>query len=325
MKKNLKVSLILLICIGMLFLGSFSKVLAEATVLKVGHVFMTDHPVHEGYKFAKEQIVERTNGRYDLQIYPAGSYSGYDDAVRAVTMGQLDIAPLDTAMEYWPESGVMLSPYTFRNYDHWTSFKKSDVSEYMKDTIGKKMGVKPLNWYQFGFRNATANEPLITPEDWQKIQLRVVDFAPYPQAATVLNANPVTMPIEDVYMALQTGAAEAQENPFTQILTMNFYEVQDYLMITQHMLATSSTIMAQQTWNSLSGEDQRIIEEIFIETGNYIDELVIEKEDELLNQLKDLGMEVIKVDQQPFIDRVPLVFENHPEFKELYYKIQEIE
>ncbi len=299
---------------------------AEKT-FKVAHVFNTDHPVHSGLLKAKEILKEKSGGRFDLQIYPAGTYANYKDAIKAVKMGVLDLCPLDTAIDYYPESGVLLSPYTFRDYDHWRAFKKSEVYRDLLDTIGDKVGVEQLSLYTFGFRHATTKSvKATTPEAFKDLKLRVVNFPPYPEAATVLNAHGTPLPIGDVYMALSSGVVDGQENPFTQILTMKFFEVQKYLILTGHMLATSGTIMSKKAWSSLSPEDQKLIEEVFTAEAAAIDEEVITGEAKLLKTLvEEKGMEAVEVDKAPFMARVPLVLNKYPQFKNLYEKIQAIQ
>ena len=314
-------------CIVLSLFVSGNLFAQEKSVKKfsVSHVFATDHPVHLGLLEANKLLKEQSGGKYELEIHPAGTYANYKDAIRAVRMGVLDLCPLDTAIDYYPESGVLLSPYTFRDYDHWEKFKKSDVYKNLKVTIGEKVGVKQLDMYTFGFRHATTkNIEAKSPEDFKGLKLRVVNFPPYPEAATVLNANGTPLPIGDVYMALSTGVADGQENPFTQILTMKFYEVQKNLILTGHMLATSGTIMSNKAWSSLNDDEKKMFEEVFAAEAEFIDQMVISKEDELLSMLKDKGMKVIEVDRQPFMDRVPLVLKKYPDFKDLYDKIQAI-
>ena len=298
---------------------------AERT-FKVSHVFNTTHPVHHGLLKAKELLLEKSGGKFDLQIYPAGTYANYKDAIKAVKMGVLDFCPLDTAIDYYPESGVLLSPYTFRDYDHWRAFKNSDVYTDLLATIGDKVGVKQLSLYTFGFRHATTKSvKATTPEAFADLKLRVVNFPPYPEAATVLNAHGTPLPIGDVYMALSSGVADGQENPFTQILTMKFYEVQKYLILTGHMLATSGTIMSKKAWNSLSADEQKMIEEVFSAEAEAIDDEVISGEAELRKVLvEEKGMEAVEVDRAPFMARVPLVMKKYPQFQDLYDKIQAI-
>ena len=304
---------------------SASAVAAPEKVFKVAHVFNTDHPVHIGLVKANELLKQKTNGKYELRIFPSGTYANYKDAIQAVKTGVLELCPLDTAIDYYPESGVLLSAYTFRDYDHWKKFKNSAVYQDLLNTIGEKVGVKQLALYTFGFRHATTKTvKATTPDDFKNLKMRVVNFAPYPEAATVLNARGTPLPIGDVYMALASGVADAQENPFTQILTMKFFEVQKYLILTGHMLATSGTIMSKKAWDSLSADEKKIFEEVFRFEADDIDQQVIEGDAKLLAELKAKGMEVIEVDKAPFMARVPLVLAKYPEFKSLYERIQAI-
>ncbi len=82
--------------------------------------------------------------------------------------------------------------------------------------------------------------------------------------------------------------------------------------------------MSNKAWSGLNDDEKKMFEEVFAAEAEFIDQMVISKEDELLNMLKDKGMKVIEVDRQPFMDRVPLVLEKYPDFKDLYDKIQAI-
>ncbi|WP_168184122.1 TRAP transporter substrate-binding protein [Pseudoruegeria sp. SK021] len=300
---------------------------AQEKTFKLAHVFSTDHPVHLGVLKADELLQEKSDGRFALQIFPSGTFASYRDAITAVQLGTLDMAPLDTAIDCLPASGVMLSPYTFRDYDHWRAFKESDVYTTLLDDISDACDVEQLSLYTFGFRHVTTGDtPATTLEDFNKLKLRVVNFAPYPEAATVLGATGTPLPVADVYLALSNGVADGQENPFTQIVAMKLFEVQDYLILTGHMLASSGMTMSQRAWTGLSDEDQVMFREVFTEAAAYVDSIVIDGEAELLATLVDeYGMELIEVDKQPFVDRVPMVMKKYPEFQELYNQIQAVE
>lgn len=291
--------------------------------LTFSHVFQTNHPVHIALTEANEKLKEKSGGRLELEIYPNATYATYNDAVSAVRMGSLDMTCLDSASDWLPKSGVVLGPYVFRSYDHWKNFKASDIYKNLKDEIGKAVGVVQLDMYNFGFRHMTGNKPLLTLKDFDDIVLRCVDFPPYSELATIFDASVTATPIGEVYMALQTGLVDAEENPVTQITTMKFYEVQKYLMLTAHMLAVSSTIISQDTWNSLSAEDQAIMREVFKFEADRIDEMVVQNESNLIQQCADKGMTVIKdVDTTPFKERVPLVLKKYPDWVETYNAIQ---
>ena len=309
--------------------GAFAagSAFAQEKTFKVSHVFSTDHPVHLGLVKADELLREKSTGRYGLQIFPSGTFASYRDAVTAVQMGTLDLAPLDTAIDCLPASGVMLSPYTFRDYDHWRAFKASEVYTKLLSDISEACDVQQLSLYTFGFRHATTGKvKAASPDDFKDLKLRVANFAPYPEAATVLGATGTPLPVGDVYLALSNGVADGQENPFTQIVTMKLFEVQKYLILTGHMLASSGLTMSQRAWDQLSPEDQALFREVFTEAAAYVDGLVIDGEAKLLDELTTQhGMEKVDVDKAPFVARVPLVLEKYPEFKPLYDQIQAIQ
>ena len=102
-------------------------------------------------------------------------------------------------------------------------------------------------------------------------------------------------------MSLQTGVADCEENPVTQIVTMKFYEVQDYLIMTQHMLACSSTIINQGLWDGLPEDDKAIFSEVFTNMGNNVDKMTVENESALIDECVSNGMTLIEdIDTTPF-------------------------
>jgi tripartite ATP-independent transporter DctP family solute receptor len=328
-KRIISITLILMLVMGVMFsagqVDSSAAQKAGPRKLTIAHVFATNHPVHLALLEANKLLQEKSDGRLELTIFPNGTYANYNDAVQAVIMNQLDMAPLDSASEYLPKSGVLLGPYVFRNYGHWTNFKDSEVYAKLKEEISEAVGVKQLDHYNFGFRNMTGNKPLTKLEDFSRLKLRVVNFPPYNEIATIFNAVGTSLPIGDVYMGLQSGVVDAQENPLTQIVTMKFYEVQKYLMLTQHMLAVAGTIMSKSTWDSLSPADQQIITEVFRFEADYIDRMVRENEENLIKEVQSYGMTVIRdINIKPFQDRVQLVLQRNPAWVDLYNQIQAI-
>lgn len=298
----------------------------ESKELKVSHVFAENHPVHQAFVQAADELKEKTDGRYTLTIFPNGTYGNYADSITACQMGTLDIACLDSASDWLEAGGVLFAPYCFESYDHWKNFKESDLCEEMRDEIGKAVGgVKQLNMYNFGFRHLTANKEIRTLADFEGQTLRCVNFEPYSTLKDVFEVAITSIPIEDVYMSLQTGVADCQENPATQIVTMKFYEVQDYLIKTQHMLACSSTIINENLWNGLSAEDQAIFQEVFDNMGDCVDNLTVENENTLIEECVANGMTVIDdVDVTPFQENAKKVVADYPAWTDWYNQIQEM-
>lgn len=310
--------------------GSEAKEEAPANVetkaLTVSHVFAENHPVHQAYLAASDELYEKTGGRYKLTIYPNGTYANYADSITACQMGTLDIGCLDSASDWLESGGVLFAPYCFESYDHWQKFKDSDLCTEMRNEISKAVGgIYQMNMYNFGFRNLTANKEIRTLEDFDGLTLRCVNFEPYSTLKDVFDVAITSIPIEDVYMSLQTGVADCEENPVTQIVTMKFYEVQDYLIMTKHMLACSSTIINQNLWDSLSDDDKAIFQEVFDNMGDKVDELTVENESALIDECVKNGMTLIDdVDTTPFQENAKAVVANYPAWEDWYNQIQEM-
>lgn len=304
--------------------GTKEEKSTDTKELKVSHVFAESHPVHQAFLQASDELYEKSGGRYKLTIYPNGTYGNYSDSITACQMGTLDIACLDSASDWLESAGVLFAPYCFDSYEHWKKFKDSDLCLEMRDEISKAVGgVKQLNMYNFGFRNLTANKEIRTLDDFDGLTLRCVNFEPYSTLKDVFNVAITSIPIEDVYMSLQTGVADCEENPVTQIVTMKFYEVQDYLIMTRHMLACSSTIINQNLWDSLSDEDKAVFEEVFTDMGNHVDQMTVENESALIDECVSNGMTVIDdVDTAPFKENAAKVVDNYPAWQDWYHQIQ---
>lgn len=296
----------------------------ETKELKVSHVFAESHPVHQAFLQASDELYDKTGGRYKLVIYPNGTYGNYTDSITACQMGTLDIACLDSASDWLEAGGVLFAPYCFDSYEHWQSFKESDLCTEMRGEISKAVGgINQLNMYNFGFRNLTANKEIRTLEDFNGLTLRCVNFEPYSTLKDVFQVAITSIPIEDVYMSLQTGVADCEENPVTQIVTMKFYEVQDYLIMTQHMLACSSTIINQGLWDGLPEDDKAVFSEVFTNMGNNVDKMTVENESALIDECVSNGMTLIEdIDTTPFKENAQKVVENYPAWKEWYNQIQ---
>lgn len=304
--------------------GNAKSTETKTIYLKASHVFNVGHPVYDAFKESADLLYEKTNGRYGLTIYPAGTYANYSDSITACQMGDLDIACLDSATDWDPAAGVLFAPYCFQSYAHWDAFKNSDICTEMMDEISDAVGgIKQLNMYNFGFRNLTANFEVKGLKDFQGKTLRCVNFAPYSTLKDVFNVAITSIPIEDVYMSLQTGVADMEENPVSQIVTMKFYEVQKYCMKTQHMLACSSTIINKDLWDSLSDIDKNIFQEVFTRQGNRIDELTQANEDKLFDVCREHGMTIVNnVDTTEYRKNAQKVVEQYPEWKNYYDRIQ---
>ena len=150
----------------------------------------------------------------------------------------------------------------------------------------------------------TSNKPINKPEDMKGLKIRVPDAPLYTMFPRAVGANPTPIAFAEVYLALQNGTVDAQENPLPTIDAKKFYEVQKYIVLTGHITDALLTIVGGPTWNKLSDADKKIFEAVLKEAAARATSQIIEIEAKLGAEFEKRGKEVVKVDRKPFRDAV---------------------
>lgn len=298
----------------------------ETTYLNFAHNRSEEDAFGIAVTEASDLLYELTGGKYAFQIYPSGTYATLADSMEAVSMGTLDFSWYDTGMDYAERLGVLLAPFAFDSYDHWLAFKQSDAyAEFVQD-MSDTCGVHHFGYFTFGFRMVTGNKVWTTPEEFQGVKLRMAVQPPYPEIATVLNCTGEPLDANEVYTALQTGVFDGQENPYSDIISRKFYEVQDYIIKTEHVLSVGGVACSNRIWDSFDDETKEAVNTAIQYILNYVDTATIETAAEQEAFLTEQGCEIITIeDKTPFQERAPMVFEKYPEFEYYYTKIRAVE
>lgn len=297
----------------------------QTTYLNFAHNRSEDDAFGIAVKEASDMLYEATGGAYAFQIYPSGTYAALSDCMEAVSAGTLDFSWYDTGMDYAERLGVLLSPFCFDSYDHWLAFKNSDVYQEFVQDMSDTCGVHHFGYFTFGFRMVTGNEVWQTPEEFSSVKLRMAVQPPYPSIATVLNCTGEPLDANEVYTALQTGVFDGQENPYSDIISRKFYEVQKYIIKTEHVLSVGGVACSNQCWDSLDADTQAAVTDAVNYILDYVDDATINGVAEQEAFLTEQGCEIVTIDKTPFKERASLVFEEYPEFEDYYNKIQEVE
>ena len=297
----------------------------KTTYLNFAHNRSEDDAFGIAVKEASDLLYEATDGAYAFQIYPSGTYAALGDCMEAVSGGTLDFAWYDTGMDYAERLGVLLSPFCFDSYDHWRAFKQSDVYKEFVQDMSDTCTVHHFGFFTFGFRMVTGNKVWKTPEEFAPVKLRMAVQPPYPAIATVLNCTGEPLDANEVYTALQTGVFDGQENPYSDIISRKFYEVQKYIIKTEHVLSVGGVACSNRCWDSLDADAQAAVTDAVNYILEAVDEATISGAPEQEKFLADQGCEIVTIeDKTPFKDRAYLVFEQYPEFEYYYKKIQEV-
>ena len=306
----------------------FAPLAGAQTKLKWAHVYETSEPYHQQALWAAEEIARRTNGRYQIEVFPASTLGKETDINQALSLGTVDI--IYTGMAFagreYPPMSIASGPFIFRDYDHWRHFRDGPVFREVAGGYEKKTGHKIVGYTYYGQRHLTSNKLVQKPEDMRGMKLRVPDaplFVMFPRA---VGANPTPIAFAEVYLALQNGTVDAQENPLPTIEAKKFYEVQKYIILTGHITESLVTIVAHDTWAKLPEADRKIFSDVLWEASTRASAQILESEMKLVTDFEKRGKTVVKVDRGPFIQAVQkaVTSPDAPWPKELYDKVEAI-
>ena len=274
------------------------------TVLKWANVYEANEPYNTCAVAASDKLKAATDGRYSIQVYPASSLGKETDINEGLSLGTVDIiytGQLFAGRAYGPIA-IGGAPYMFRDFDHWDKYRNSDLFKELSKGYEDATGNHITSMTYYGERHVTSNKPILKPEDMKGLKIRVPNAPLYEMFPKAVGANPTPIAFAEVYLALQQGTVDAQENPLPTIQAKKFYEVQKDINLTGHITDALLTIVSGSTWNSMSPEDQQAMEKVLDDTAECATTQVIKNEKDLVQWFKDQGVQVNEVDRKPFRD-----------------------
>jgi len=277
---------------------------AAQTKLRWAHVYETSEPYHTAAVWAAAEIKKRTNGRYEVEVFPASTLGKETDINQGLTLGTVDIiytGQLFAGRTYGPLA-IGGAPYMFRDFDHWKRYSTSPLFAQLADGYQKAGGNKVVAITYYGERHVTSNKPINKPEDMKGLKIRVPDAPLYTMFPRAVGANPTPIAFAEVYLALQNGTVDAQENPLPTIDAKKFYEVQKYIVLTGHITDALLTIVGAPAWSKLSDSDKKIFEACLKEGAARATQEIIDIEKKLAADFEKRGKTVVRVDRKPFRD-----------------------
>jgi len=276
------------------------------TKLKWAHVYEVSEPYHTESVWAAEEIKKRTNGKYDIQVFPASSLGKETDINQGLTLGTVDmiISGPSFAARSFPRVGVAYYPFIFRDAAHQAAYAKSDVFKELSEGYRQKTGIVMTAYTYYGARHTTSNRAFNDCAGMKGLKIRVPDVPAYMATPKSCAANPTPIAFAEVYLALQNGTVEAQENPLTTIEAKKFYEVQKHIMLTGHIVDGLVTQIAPHVWTKLSDAEKKIFTDVTQEAAARATAAIVKREAELVDEFKKKGLNVVTVNRQSFVDAV---------------------
>lgn len=293
--------------------------------LRLGHVYEVKSPTHAfGTAHLNQRLAE---AGVDLQVnvYPAAQLGNEAELLEQLVAGEIDLSiagPSFLAM-WHPPLGAFDAAYAFQDLEHMLEVADSALMAPHWEALRERFGVRVLGTWAYGARHITSNRPIRTPEDLQGFRLRMPGATVWQESGAALGASPMPMAFSEVYMALQQGIADGQENPVPVIHTMGFHEVQRYLIPTGHIQSSIQILISERVWQRLDEAQQQALVTAIDELGRDVLVGIREQEQELLDLWRNAGpMQVLEdVDVEAFRRRARAYFADGFAFSPLYREI----
>jgi len=287
-------------------LGLLPAMASAETKLKWAHVYESSEPYHTCAVAADELLMTATDGRFGIEVFPASSLGKEVDINEGLGFGTVDIiytGQLFAGRSYGPIA-IGGAPFMFRDWDHWDKFRNSDLfAEMSQDyTDATDHHITAMTYY--GARHVTSNKPILTPADMEGLKIRVPNAPLYMMFPEATGANPAPIAFAEVYLALQQGTVDAQENPLPTIQAKKFYEVQSNINLTGHITDALLTIVGGPAWETMDEADQQALAKVTQDTAICATDAIIKAEGELADWFRGEGVQVNEVDRAPFIEAV---------------------
>ncbi len=302
---------------------------ARADTLKFGHVYELSEPYHKWALWAADEVRKRTQGRHELQVFPASQLGKEQDLYQGLALGSVDMTYTGSfyaSRDHGPMA-ISSAPFMFRDFGHWNAYRDSPFYREVRDAYTAKTGNVVLALTYYGERHVTSNRPVRAPADMKGMKFRTPDNPMYTMFPRAVGANPTPIAFAEVYLALQNGTVDGQENPLPTILAKKFYEVNKNISLTGHMTDSLVTLVAPGTWKKLSEADRTVLAEVFREAAVRCTDDIRAAEATLATELATrYGANVIRVDRKPFQDALAkeLQAANLPWTPEQFQKVQAI-
>jgi len=285
--------------------------LASAQIeIKLGHVG------EPGSIFQKssDEFARRANAKLGAKakviVFGSSQLGGDKEMLQKLKLGTVDMAVPSTVMSSEADMfGVFEMPYLVKDRNHMRRIEKEVFWPKIAPEAEKK-GLKVIAVWENGYRHVTnSKRPINTPADLQGIKLRVPEGKWRVKMFQAYGANPSPMKFSEVFTALQTGVMDGEENPFTQIYSAKFQEVQKYLSLTGHVYTPAYVVVGAKKWATLPADVRQVLEDCAKETQAYVYETAEKDDTDLLEKLKGAGMQVNNANKDAFIAASRLVYD----------------
>jgi tripartite ATP-independent transporter DctP family solute receptor len=247
---------------------------------------------------------------FAYEFFHTGALGDETVHMQMIRTGQIDVYPMGSdAVSLDSKWAIFDMPFLFSDRETVARLLDGEIGEELRASMRESAGLEVLAFGELGFRHITNNtRPITVPADLQGVQIRVPGSEPRILAFTTFGAQPITMNFGELYLALQQGTVDGQENPLAAVKSRSFFEVQDYLSLSGHVYSPVTLVMNAAKYDSLSDEHKAAVKAAAQEAAEYTRQLGTEADATLLAELEQ-SMQVNEIDLAAFKEAAGPIWE----------------
>lgn len=258
----------------------------------------------QAMKVFAEKLEELAPGRFDTQLYDSGSLFAQGADLDALQRGNAEMTYVSFQLiaDAIPEYGLLTAGYLFQSPEHYRAFLASDIGAEFKQRVSDEMGIQLLDTCYLGTRQINLREArdVKTPADLAGVKLRMPSSDAWLFLGQALGANPTPLPFGEVYLGLQAGTIDGQDNPLPSVEAAKFYEVTKQIVLTSHLVDGINVAVNNQTWEQLTDEEKVAMAEAAVASCDWNNTERVADEERLVSFFEEKGLTITTPDIEAF-------------------------
>lgn len=258
----------------------------------------------QAMKVFADKLEELVPGRFDIQLYDSGSLFAQGADLDALQRGNAEMTYVSFQLiaDAIPEYGLLTAGYLFQSPEHYRAFMNSDLGTEFKQRVAEEMGIQLLDTCYLGTRqvNLRTARDVQTPADLAGVKLRMPSSDAWLFLGQALGANPTPLPFGEVYLGLQAGTIDGQDNPLPSVEAAKFYEVTEQIVLTSHLVDGINVAVNNQTWEQLTDAEKSAMTEAAVASCDWNNERRLAEEERLVSFFEQEGLTITTPDVAAF-------------------------
>ena len=284
---------------------------AFAETLRLAHNAAPGNPKSDASLLFAKLVKEKTDGRVTVDVGGSAQFGDDTEALTSMRLGSLAFSANSqgTTAAVVPEFALLGLPFLFKDQEQAWKVMDGPAGDKLREAADKK-GLVVLAFWDNGIRHTSnSKHPIKTPDDLKGIKIRTPPDAMTIDIFKSLGANPTPLAFSELYIALQQGVMDGQENPLTNTYTSKLYEVQKYISLTGHKYEATPLLASKAVWSGLSDKDKEAVLEAAKEAAEFNRQRSKNDELELRQKLEATGVQFNDVNQADFAAKTGPVYE----------------